>query len=307
MSKLLDKLKSRSTVKLTSVMSDSNLFGDKKLTKLDLPILNLALSGSVHGGLSSGVTVVAAPSKHFKSNISLFMVSAYLKENKDAICLFYDSEFGSPPAYLTNFDIDTSRVLHTPVTTVEELRTDIVNQLDGIDRGDKVIVFIDSIGNLASKKETVDAMEGSEKADMTRAKTIKSLFRIITPQMTIKDIPCIVINHTIDTISFISQTVMTGGCIVQDTDIQMSDGTLKKIQDIQVGEKVKTLTKDSVVTHVWNPDTLVDGMPECIELTFDDGFTVTTSSNHKFLCSVQDRYEWVEAKDLTSEYDVVTV
>jgi hypothetical protein len=32
----------------------------------------LALSGSVNGGLSSGLTIVAAPSKHFKSNISLF-------------------------------------------------------------------------------------------------------------------------------------------------------------------------------------------------------------------------------------------
>lgn len=306
-SKLLSKLKARSTVKLTNVMSDSNLFNDKEMVKTDLPILNLALSGSIHGGLSGGVTVVAAPSKHFKSNISLYMVASYMKKYPESVCIFYDSEFGSPPSYLNNFDIDIERVLHTPVTTVEELRTDITNQMDGIERGDKVIIFIDSIGNLASKKETEDAIDGKEKADMTRAKTIKSLFRIITPQFNLKDIPCIVINHTIDTMEFISQRVMTGGCIVQDTEVQMHDGSLKKIQDIAVGDSVKTMVGSSLVTHTWNPQTLSDGMPECVELAFDDGYKVVTSLSHKFLCSVGDQYQWVTANDLTEDHDVVHI
>ena len=67
--------------------------------------------------------------------------------------LFYDSEFGSPQAYFKQFDIDTSRVLHTPITNVEELKFDLIGQLDNLDRKDNVIVVIDSIGNLASKKE----------------------------------------------------------------------------------------------------------------------------------------------------------
>jgi hypothetical protein len=129
----------------------------------------------------------------------------------DAICLFYDSEFGITPAYLRAMGVDPDRVVHTPVQSVEQLKIDMVNQLEEIERGEKVIVFIDSIGNLASKKETEDALNEKSVADMTRAKSLKSLFRIVTPYFSIKNIPCVAVNHTIETIEMFSKTVMTGG------------------------------------------------------------------------------------------------
>ncbi len=211
MSKLLAKMQKNTTLKHVDVMADSKFFNDKDPIITDLPILNLALSGSLKGGLTSGLTTIAAPSAHFKSLIALFMVSAYMKKYKDAICLFYDSEFGSPPAYLANYDIDTSRVLHCPVTTLEDMRTDMTNQLDGIERGDKVIIFIDSVGNLASRKETEDAKEGNEKADFTRAKVLKSTFRIVTPQLLLKDIPCVCINQVYDSMDKYNPHTMSGG------------------------------------------------------------------------------------------------
>ena len=124
------------------------------------------------------------------------MASAYMKKYKDAVVLFYDSEFGTPQKYFETFEIDMDRVLHTPITNVEELKIDIMNQLQDITSEDKVIIIIDSIGNLASKKEVDDSLDGKTVADMTRAKGIKSLFRMITPHLTIKDIPLIVVNHT---------------------------------------------------------------------------------------------------------------
>lgn len=208
---LLNKLAKASTVKHASVLSDSKFFGSKDMTTTDLPILNLAFSGSLKGGFKSGLTQFAGPSRHFKSNLALFCVKAYMEKYKDAVCLYYDSEFGSPPAYLEAFGIDLSRVLHTPVIHVEQLKFDLVAQLDNIERGDKVIIFIDSIGNLASKKETEDALEQKSVADMSRAKAIKSLFRIVTPQLTVKDLTCIAINHTIQTMEMFSKTVVTGG------------------------------------------------------------------------------------------------
>ena len=211
MSNILSKLAKASTVKHSSVLSDSKFFGDKTVTTTSLPILNLAFSGSLKGGFKSGLTQFAGPSKHFKSNLALFCIKAYMDQSKDAVCLYYDSEFGSPPAYLAQFGIDLGRVLHTPVIHVEQLKFDLVAQLDQIERGDKVIIFIDSIGNLASKKETDDALDMKSVADMSRAKAIKSLFRIATPQFTVKDIPCIAINHTIQTIEMFSKTVVTGG------------------------------------------------------------------------------------------------
>ena len=129
----------------------------------------------------------------------------------DAVVLFYDSEFGTPQNYFEAFDIDTERVLHTPITDVEQLKHDIMSQLQSIEKNDRVIIVLDSIGNLASKKEVEDAIEGKSVADMSRAKQIKSLFRMITPHLTLKDIPMVVVNHTYKEIGMFPKDIVGGG------------------------------------------------------------------------------------------------
>jgi len=125
--------------------------------------------------------------------------------------LFYDSEFGSPQAYFKQFGIDTDRVLHTPIANVEELKFDIVAQLEAIDKKDDVIIVIDSIGNLASKKELEDAMNEKSVADMSRAKSLKGLFRMVTPYLAMKSIPLLAINHTYKEIGLFPKDIVSGG------------------------------------------------------------------------------------------------
>jgi RecA/RadA recombinase len=211
MSSLLAKLKKNSKIEQTEVLDKSALFNDKDMIPTEIPMLNVALSGSLDGGLSSGLTVLAGPSKHFKSSYSLIMAAAYLKKYPEAIMLFYDSEFGSPQQYFKTFGIDVARVLHTPITNVEELKFDLVNQMNNLERGEKVIVVIDSIGNLASKKEVEDAMNEKSVADMSRAKALKGLFRMVTPYLTLKNIPLVAINHSYKTLEMYSKDVMSGG------------------------------------------------------------------------------------------------
>ena len=208
---IMDKLKKNSKVKETSILSDSKFFTEKDMVKTEVPMMNVALSGSVDGGLAPGLTVLAGPSKHFKTSFALIMASAYLKENEDAVLLFYDSEFGSPQSYFENFDIDTSRVLHTPITNVEELKFDIIAQLEGIERNDKVVIVIDSVGNLASKKELEDAINEKSVADMSRAKALKGLFRMCTPYLNMKNIPLIAVNHTYMEIGLFPKAIVSGG------------------------------------------------------------------------------------------------
>ncbi|AKA61895.1 RecA-like recombination protein [Proteus phage vB_PmiM_Pm5461] len=298
MSDLKKRLMKASTNKMTSVLSESKFFNEKSVVRTKIPTLNIALSGIINGGLQSGITILAGPSKHFKSNMGLTLVAAYMNAYPDAICLFYDSEFGITSAYLRSMGVDPDRVVHTPVKNVEELKIDMINQLEAIERGEKVIVFIDSIGNLASKKEVEDALNEKSVADMTRAKQLKSLFRMATPYFTLKDIPCVGINHTIETIEMFSKTVMTGGCVVAGTKIKMADGSTKNVEDIKPGDRVKTLVGDNEVTYIWDPETLAEGTPECIEIEFEDGYKVTVSDTHKFLVMVKDIPTWVEAKDL---------
>lgn len=207
---LLEKLKSAGSIKVTT-LAESALFNEKDFIPTSVPSINVAFSGRLDGGMVSGLTIVAGPSKHFKSSMSLIMVKAYMDKYADSLCLFYDSEYGVTPDYVQEHGIDTERVLHIPIEHVEQLKFDIVKRLEAIERKDRVIIFIDSIGNLASKKEVEDALDEKSVADMSRAKALKSLFRIITPHLTTKDIPCIAVNHTYQEIGLFPKQIVGGG------------------------------------------------------------------------------------------------
>ncbi len=208
---ILEKLKKNSTIKDTAILAGSKFFNKKDMIPTSIPVINVALSGRFDGGLTPGLTMWAGPSKHFKTAFSLLMAKAYLDKYEDGVVLFYDSEFGTPQSYFDAFGIDTDRVLHTPITDVEQLKFDVMQQLNNIERGERVIIVIDSIGNLASKKEVEDALDGKSVADMSRAKQMKSLFRMVTPHLTLKDIPMVVVNHTYKEIGMFPKDIVGGG------------------------------------------------------------------------------------------------
>lgn len=211
MSSIMDRLKQNSKLKNTATLSESKFFAQRKLVDTGVPMVNVALSGDIDGGLDSGLTVLAGPSKHFKTSFALLMAGAYQRENKDSIILFYDSEFGSPQSYFESFGIDAERVLHTPIANVEELKFDLISQLEGLGEKDDVIIVIDSIGNLASFKELDDAKNQKSAADMSRAKALKSLFRMVTPYLRMKNIPLLAINHTYKEIGLFPKDIVSGG------------------------------------------------------------------------------------------------
>jgi RecA/RadA recombinase len=211
MSKLRDRLIDSSFLKEASALEESRFFKPGEFIPTSIPILNVALSGSLDGGLTSGTIQIAGPSKHFKTLFGLLMVKTYLDKNKDGVCIFYDNEFGSGTSYFENMGVDPKRVIHKPFVDVEELKIDIVQTLKEVQLGEKVVIFIDSIGNAASRKELHDAQEGETKGDMTRAKAMKSLSRMVSPALRMKDVPLILINHTYDSQERFSRQVVSGG------------------------------------------------------------------------------------------------
>jgi RecA/RadA recombinase len=208
---LKEKLLKNSTIDLTDTLENSKIFTKKDMIPTSVPMINVALSGTIDGGITPGLTMLAGPSKHFKTGFALLLASAFLKKYKDGVVLFYDSEFGTPQAYFKTFKIPFDSVVHTPITDIEELKFDIMKQLKELNRLDHVMIIIDSIGNLASKKEVDDAMDGKSVADMSRAKQLKSLFRMITPHLSLKDIPMVVINHTYKEIGLYPKDIVGGG------------------------------------------------------------------------------------------------
>jgi hypothetical protein len=86
-----------------------------------------------------------------------------------------------------------------------------MKQMKELNRDDNVMIIVDSIGNLASKKEVEDALNEKAVADMSRAKQLKSLFRMITPHLSLKDIPMVVVNHTYKEIGMFPRDIVGGG------------------------------------------------------------------------------------------------
>lgn len=290
---LKEKLIKNSTIDYTSTLADSKIYTKKDMIQTPVPMINVALSGSVDGGITPGLTMLAGPSKHFKTGFALLLASSYLKKYKDGVILFYDSEFGTPQSYFSKFNIPLDAVVHTPITDVEQLKFDLMHQLKEITRDDHVLIIVDSIGNLASKKEVEDALDQKSVADMSRAKQLKSLFRMITPYLTLKDIPLVAVNHTYKTMEMYAKDVVGGGCVIAGTKVKLCNDTLKNIEDISIGDSVITLDGAKKVTHTWNPETLCEGTPNCFEVEFEDGYKVVVSENHKFLSDEG----WIDVTD----------
>lgn len=212
MSDLLDKLK---TIQKNSfTLDESESFNNKDMIRTKVPIINAAFSGHIDGGFTNGLTILSGESKTFKTMLSLYCLKAYQEKYPDSVCLFYDCEFGVTPQYLKTFGIDASRIIHIEVEHIEQMKFDINKRLNELKRGDKVFILVDSLGAMASKKEVDDANDEKSVADMSRAKSIRSLLRIITPHLTTKDIPCIMINHIYKEQGMFPKDVIPGGTAV---------------------------------------------------------------------------------------------
>lgn len=210
---LLSRLQKNSVVK-PQLLKNSKYFDNGEVVPTSTPLLNLAMRGSFRkGGLTSGITMIAAPPKHFKTNFMLDLMKCFQDHfvDEDAVCILYDSEKGYSKDYFVKAGIDMERVDHRFITSVEELRTDMANLVTDVKEGDKVFIAIDSLGMLPSTKEITDALKASDSADMTRAKQIKSLIRIVMPHIALKDIYVVILNHSYKTMEMYAKDVATGG------------------------------------------------------------------------------------------------
>lgn len=199
MSKMMKTMQKQDPNSTIASWDESDYF-NIELIPTHVPMMNVALSGDMNGGIAPGLHMFVGDSKTFKTGFCLLQVKAYLDAKPDAFCVFCDCE-GGASGLMTSFGIDTSRVLHVPFTTVEDLKVKLAKALDDCASGDEVIFVVDSLSMVASKKELEDALDDKHVADMTRAKAMNSLFRIVTPQLQMKKIPLFAINSYYDDVA----------------------------------------------------------------------------------------------------------
>lgn len=179
------------------MLSESDLDLKSVVAKTKVPLVNLMLSGDLNGGLIPGITQLVGDSRSFKSVFCLLLVKSYLDAHEDAICVFFDSEFGAEK-YFDTMNIDRSRVIHVPFENLEELKMQCVSMIEKVEANERVVFFVDSVSQTASKKEMQDTLDGKSVADLTRAREMNSFFRIITPKINLRRIPFLVINSFYD-------------------------------------------------------------------------------------------------------------
>jgi RecA/RadA recombinase len=202
---------------LGSVMDQSNFSEVTEWIDTGNYHLNACISGTLFGGWPNNRSCsIAGPSGTGKTYLILNSVKGAIDMGYHVI--FYDSEAAVDKTTMEKFGIDTTKVNYQPVNTVQEFRqsvTTITKKMQEAKRTGselpKMMIILDSAGNLATQKEIDDAVSGNEKSDMTRSKILKSIFRIIMTPLADLKIPFLFTNHTYQTQDFISRQVAGGG------------------------------------------------------------------------------------------------
>jgi RecA/RadA recombinase len=202
-----------------SIVSDGVAAGDtESFIDTGSYIFNGLVSGSIYGGVPSNkITAIAGESSTGKTFFCLGIVQHFLESNPDAGVIYFESESAISRQMIESRNIDSSRMMIVPVTTVQEFRTQAVRILDKYldqKKGDrKPLMFVlDSLGMLSTTKEIEDSEAGKETRDMTRAQVVKSIFRILTLKLGKANVPMLVTNHTYDVVgAYVPMKEMGGG------------------------------------------------------------------------------------------------
>jgi RecA/RadA recombinase len=187
--------------------------------------LNAIISGSFFKGAPQGrILGFSGPSSSGKSLFVKQILANAQKKGYTAV--IWDTENAIDSMGSESLGLDPTRTKYYPVETVEQCRNQIATFLDRIIEANKaideynakqkalqkegkeskplkehlkVIIAIDSLGNLASTKELNDIAKGGESADMgTRAKALKSMMRALTVKTARARVPMVVTNHIYD-------------------------------------------------------------------------------------------------------------
>ena len=160
--------------------------------------LNAIVSGSLYGGIPIGrLTGFIGPESCGKTLMAnKIMANA---QKKGMHVAYFDTEGALDQETAQRLGCDSSKIKHVPSEMTESCRNQIVKFLDTVVEKKlqgKVLIVIDSLGNLITAQEKKKIEEGSDTPDMgNRAKALKSMMRAITHAASKANCPVIFTNH----------------------------------------------------------------------------------------------------------------
>lgn len=182
-----------------SLLSESALSEVHDWISTDCYALNAIMSGSVYKGVPAGrVTVFYGLPATGKTMLVNKIIANGQKKGYSRVA-YFDSEVALDKMVAERLGCDITKIKHVPVETIEQCKIQLINLLNKfIDVGAKrkLIVVIDSLGNLSSEKEFSDVEKDKSAGDMgLRAKVLSSLMRMLTYRAAKIEAPVLCTNH----------------------------------------------------------------------------------------------------------------
>jgi RecA/RadA recombinase len=250
------------------IISIENFEKEKTFISTGIHVLDALLSKSIiKGGIPNNkITIIAGPKQTGKSFISLNIARNAQKMGYNIVWI--DTEYSIEKTDFDMYGIDTAdsnKFMLIRTNIVEKIKMFMMTILDGLqklkDSGvdvSKTIFFIDSIGMLSSEKEKEDTLKLASKQDMTRAKQIKSLVRLITNDLGYLNIPLVCTNHVYLTQDMFPQTIMSGGeglYYAASVILLLSDAKLKtgEEDEMDLGRSGSIITAKSAKNRLAKP------------------------------------------------------
>ena len=220
MSDYLDELLSVAGNEYASKVADGMLGNVNEYINTGSYILNALLSGSINKGLPSNkITAFAGESATGKTFFILGLCKQFLTDNPSGGVLYFESESALTPEMIEEKNIDTKRFVQLPVATIQDFGQQASKIVDVhiAKNGDvPLLLCLDSLGMLSTAKEVGDITEGANKVDMTKARIVKGVFRVLTLKLAKAGIPLLVTNHTYKQVgAMFPQDIMGGGSGLQ--------------------------------------------------------------------------------------------
>lgn len=162
--------------------------------------LNAIISGKIRGGGVPKGRIVGFSGPSMTGKTYIINKILGVAQKQDITPVIFDSEMAVDSNAAKGVGLDPEKTKYVPTYTIESCRNQIAGLLnDVIEQGQqgKIIISIDSLGNLVSEKESQDLEKGKSATDMgTRAKALKSMIRTLTYPASRAGVTILFSNHT---------------------------------------------------------------------------------------------------------------
>jgi len=200
---------------LLKVDDDLQLGGDVETTEwIDTGIksLNFALSGDMDKGIPAGKMIVFAGESQTGKSFIGGRISANAQK-AGFVPVWVDTEYAVDKRFFVRIGLDPSNMIYRRLNSAEQLQVTVLKLLKTAkEKGIKLFIVLDSLGNLMGSKELADADADKQTQDMgNRAKSLRTALRNILTWIDRTNSILYCVNHIYIKPGFIPETKMGGG------------------------------------------------------------------------------------------------